>query len=106
MANGGQEAAKAAGAVAAGAGVGAAIYGAVGGIGLAAGGAAVGITLGPFLLIGGGLGAAGYGLHWLGKQVGAAAGGPNTPPSSSVPTLGSGPASPSRPDSGWRVGDP
>jgi len=90
---------EAAGAVAAGAGVGAAVYTAVGGIGVAAGGTAVGITLGPFLLIGSGLGAVGYGLYWLGKQMGGG-GSPNTPPSPPAQPLG-----PSNPNSGRRITD-
>ncbi len=31
---------------------------------------AVGVTLGPFIAIGAGVGAVGYGLYWLDKQVG------------------------------------
>jgi hypothetical protein len=55
----------------AGAGVGAAAYGVFGGVGVAAGGTAVGITLGPFIAIGAGIGLAGYGVYRLGKQIGA-----------------------------------
>ncbi len=65
-----KEGAKAVAASAVGAAVGAGTYGAIGGIGVAATGTAVGITLGPFIAIGAGLGAAGYGVYWLGKQVG------------------------------------
>ena len=53
-----------------GAGVGAATYSVIGGVGLAIGGTAVGITMGPFIAIGTGLGLTFYGLYWLGKQVG------------------------------------
>jgi uncharacterized membrane protein len=42
----------------------------IGGIGVAATGTAVGITLGPFIAIGAGVGLTAYGLYWLGKQVG------------------------------------
>jgi hypothetical protein len=52
-----------------GAGAGAAIYGTIGGVGIAATGTAIGITLGPFIAIGAGVGATGYGVYWLGKQV-------------------------------------
>ena len=61
---------KAAGAAATGAAVGAGTYATIGGIGIAAGGTAVGVTLGPFIAIGAGIGSVGYGLYWLGKQVG------------------------------------
>ncbi len=61
---------KAAATGAAGAGVGAVVYGTIGGVGIAATGTAVGITLGPFIVIGAGIGLAGYGVYWLGKQVG------------------------------------
>jgi len=61
---------KAATSGAAGTGAGAALYAAIGGIGLAATGTAVGITLGPFIAIGVGVGLTGYGLYWLGKQIG------------------------------------
>ena len=67
-----REAMKAAGATAVGAGGGAAISGTIGGIGVAATGTAVGVTLGPFIVIGTGLGATAYGICWLGKRVGAA----------------------------------
>ena len=53
-----------------GAAAGAATYGAIGGVGIAATGTAVGVTLGPFIAIGAGIGLAGYGVYWLGKQVG------------------------------------
>jgi len=61
---------KAATAGAIGAGAGAAVYTTIGGVGVAATGTAVGITLGPFIAIGAGAGLAGYGVYWLGKQVG------------------------------------
>lgn len=61
---------KAVGAGVVGAGIGAATYGTIGGIGVAATGTAIGITLGPFIAIGAGIGLTGYGLYWLGKQVG------------------------------------
>lgn len=61
---------KAATAGVVGAGAGAATYGVIGGVGIAVSGTAVGITIGPFVAIGAGLGLAGYGLYWLGKQVG------------------------------------
>jgi len=54
----------------AGAGAGAAAYATIGGIGVAAAGTAVGITLGPFIAIGSGVGLTAYGLYWLGKQIG------------------------------------
>ena len=57
-------------ATAAGAAIGAGTSGAIGGIGVAATGTAVGITLGPFIAIGAGVGLTGYGLYWLGKQMG------------------------------------
>ena len=50
--------------------VGAGTYAIIGGIGVAVGGTAVGITLGPFIAIGSGLGLVGYGVYWLGKQIG------------------------------------
>jgi hypothetical protein len=53
-----------------GAGAGAATYSVIGGVGLAIGGTAVGITMGPFITIGAGLGLTAYGFYWLGKQVG------------------------------------
>jgi hypothetical protein len=65
-----KDALKATGAAALGAGGGAAVYGTIGGIGVAATGTAVGVTLGPFIVIGAGVGAAAYGVYWLGKQVG------------------------------------
>lgn len=52
-----------------GGGVGAGAYSVIGGIGIAVGGTAVGVTVGPFVVIGAGLGAAAYGLVWLGKQL-------------------------------------
>jgi len=53
-----------------GAAAGAVLYSTIGGIGVAATGTAVGITLGPFIAIGAGVGFTAYGLFWLGKQVG------------------------------------
>jgi hypothetical protein len=38
--------------------------------GIAATGTAVGITLGPLMTIGAGVGLTGYGIYWLGKQIG------------------------------------
>lgn len=46
-----------------GAGAGAATYGTIGGVGIAATGTAVGITLGPFIAIGAGLGLTTYGVY-------------------------------------------
>ena len=66
-----QEALKAAGAAGVGAVTGAGVYGVVGGVGVAAGGTAIGITAGPFIAIGAGLALAGYGMYWLGTQVGS-----------------------------------
>lgn len=56
-----------AGGIGAAAGVGA--HGVIGSIGIAVGGTAVGVTLGPFMAIGAGVGAASYGFYWLGKQI-------------------------------------
>ena len=64
-----KDSAKAGLATAAGAGAGVAAYGTIGGVGIAATGTAVGITLGPFIAIGAGLGLTAYGVYWLGKQV-------------------------------------
>jgi hypothetical protein len=64
------DAVKAVGTAVAGGAAGAATYGVIGGIGVAAAGTAVGITLGPLVCIGAGVGLAGYGLYWLGKQIG------------------------------------
>ena len=61
---------KAVGAGCIGGGVGATVYGIIGGVGIAATGTAVGVTLGPFIAIGAGLGLAGYGIYWVGKQKG------------------------------------
>jgi hypothetical protein len=47
---------------------GAGIFGTIGGIGIVACGTGVGITLGPFIAIGAGVGLVGYGLVWLGSQ--------------------------------------
>ena len=70
MRNGTKNALKTVGAGAAGGAVGAGTYATIGGIGVAATGTAVGITLGPFIAIGTGVGLVGYGLYWLGRQVG------------------------------------
>jgi hypothetical protein len=40
----------------------------IGGVGVAAGGTAVGITLGPFIAIAATVGLVRYGIYWLGKQ--------------------------------------
>lgn len=62
---------KCAGTGAGGAAAGATVYGIIsGGVGLALTGTAMGITLGPFIAIGAGAGVLGYGLYWLGKEVG------------------------------------
>ena len=53
----------------AGGAAGAGVYGAIGGIGIAVAGTAVGVTLGPFIAIGAGVGFAGHGIYWLGKQI-------------------------------------
>ena len=70
MKEGTKNALKCVGAGTGGAAAGAGVYAVIGGIGLAAGGTAVGITLGPFIAIGAGAGLLGYGLYWLGKEVG------------------------------------
>jgi len=70
MKEGAKEATKTVGAAAVGAGVGAATYGVIGGVGIAATGTAIGITLGPFIAIGAGIGTAIYGIYRLGKQMG------------------------------------
>ena len=54
----------------AGAGIGATLYSVIGGVGVAVGGTAVGLTAGPFIAIGAGIGTLGYGVYWLGKEVG------------------------------------
>ena len=64
------EGVKAAGMGAAGAAAGAGTYAVIGGVGVVAAGTGVGITLGPFIAIGAGIGLAGYGIYWLGKQIG------------------------------------
>lgn len=71
MKNGRKELLKTAMASAGGGAVGAATYSIIGGVGVTAVGSAVGVTLGPFVAIGAGLGAVGYGVYWLGKQVAA-----------------------------------
>ena len=60
---------KAATATGAGAIGGALAYKIIGGIGIAIKGTAVGVTLGPFIAIGAGVGLTGYGIYWLGKQL-------------------------------------
>lgn len=70
MKEGTKDAVKAAASATVGAGAGAATYATIGGVGVAATGTAVGITLGPFIAIGAGIGLTGYGIYWLGKQVG------------------------------------
>lgn len=67
-------AAKTVASASAGAVVGAGVYSIVGGVGSALGGTALSVTVGPFIAIGAGLGAAGYGVYWLGKQVGQSMG--------------------------------
>ncbi len=74
MNKGKKEALKAVGAGGIGAAAGAGAYATIGGMGLAVGGTAVGITLGPFVAIGAGVGLTGYGVYWLGKQIGRASG--------------------------------
>jgi hypothetical protein len=71
MTNGKKDLIKAAGTTAVGAAAGATTYGVIGGIGVAVSGTAVGVTLGPFICIGAGIGLTGYGLVWLGKQLGS-----------------------------------
>ena len=66
----GKEVLKTVGSSAIGGTAGAAIYSVIGGVGITAVGTGVGITLAPFVAIGAGLGAAGYGVFWLGKQIG------------------------------------
>ena len=66
----GKEVLKTAGTSFLGGACGAGLYGAIGGVGLTAVGTGVGITLAPFIAIGAGVGATGYGLVWLGKQLG------------------------------------
>jgi len=64
-----KDALKAAASTAVGGTAGAALYGAIGGVGVTAVGTGIGITLGPFIVIGAGLGATSYGIFWLGKQL-------------------------------------
>jgi hypothetical protein len=66
----GKEILKTLGTSAVGGGIGAGVYGVIGGVGLTAVGTGVGITLAPFIAIGSGVGAAAYGLFWLGTQFG------------------------------------
>ncbi len=68
------------GSTVAGGAAGAGVYGVIGGVGVAAAGTAVGVTLGPFVAIGAGVGLTAYGLFWLGTQVGAANPPPAAPP--------------------------
>ncbi|MGB2754937.1 MAG: hypothetical protein WBD75_00870 [Phycisphaerae bacterium] len=70
MKEGTKNAVKCAGAGVVGGAAGAAVYGIIGGIGVALTGTAVGITLGPFIGLGAAIGLGGYSLYWLGKQVG------------------------------------
>lgn len=66
---------KAAVAAGTGAAAGAGVNVAIGGIGVAAAGGAIGVTLAPMAVVGAGVAAAGYGLYWLGKEVGRSQGG-------------------------------
>lgn len=68
-----KEALNTVGSAGAGAVAGVGIYSLTGGIGIAVGGTAVGLTVGPFIVIGAGVGATAYGIYWLGKQVANAA---------------------------------
>lgn len=70
MNDGAKESLKAAASGVAGGVAGAGAYSVIGGVGVVAAGTGVGITLGPFIAIGSGLGLVGYGLYRLGKQVG------------------------------------
>ena len=65
-----KELGKYAAATGVGAAVGAVTSSIIGGMGLAVGGTAVGITLAPLMAIGGGIGLAGFGLYKLGKAIG------------------------------------
>ena len=69
MREGQKELVKTVASSAVGGAVGAGTYAVIGGIGFTAVGTGVGVTLGPFIAIGAGLGAVGYGIYWLGKQV-------------------------------------
>lgn len=83
---------KATAAGAAGAAVGAGTFATIGGVGLAMGGTAVGVTLAPFAVIGAGVGLVGYGCYWLGKQVGTTSGpGGDEPPGSAPGPTDGGP---------------
>ena len=62
------EAKNAAAAAGAGAATGAAAYGVIGGVAIAVGGTAFGITLLPFTVIGGAVALAGYGIFRAGKS--------------------------------------
>jgi hypothetical protein len=66
----GKETLKAAGSAVVGGTVGAGVSSAIGGMGLVALGGGIGITMAPVVCIGAGVGLAGYGCFWLGKQVG------------------------------------
>jgi hypothetical protein len=70
MKDGQKELLKSAGSAVGGSVLGAAVYEAVGGLGVAVMGTATGVTLGPFVAIGAGIGLVGYGVFWLGKQTG------------------------------------
>jgi hypothetical protein len=63
-----KEVGKAAITTSVGGALGAGAYGILGGVGVTAVGAAIGITLGPFIGIGAGIGALGYGVYRLGKH--------------------------------------
>ena len=78
MKNGKKDAAKAVVSAGGGAAFGAGVYSVIGGVGLAVGGTALSVTAGPFIAIGAGLGAVGYGIYWLGKQVGENKGHPGS----------------------------
>jgi hypothetical protein len=66
----GKEVLKTTGTSVLGGACGAGLYALIGGVGVTAVGTGIGITLGPFIAIGAGIGGAGYGLVWLGKQIG------------------------------------
>jgi hypothetical protein len=70
MKGGAKEAVNAVVSTGVGAAAGAATYGIIGGVGLAVTGTAVGVTLGPFMAIGAGIGLTVYGIFWFGKHVG------------------------------------
>lgn len=70
MKKGTKDGLKAVGSTAVGGAVGAGIYGIIGGVGVTAIGTGVGITLAPFIAIGASVGFTGYGVYWLGRQIG------------------------------------